>query len=511
MFAKLFRTHFFQEDKMKKSRISAVLVAAVLVLLTATIVSALTHYVVWGDTLWELSHYYGTTVDAIVGANDQITDPNLIYAGDTLEIPVGPTTTPGPTTEPPPPGPTATVPSGLISYVVQPGDTLASIASRFHTTVSAIMQVNPQITNPNLIYAGQVIWIPAGTGGYPTPTPTQPTNPPPTGPAPTETPITPAPTSVPPPSSGFELGGQTLVLAYPDNMRQAGMNWVKFQYKWTAGDSADMLTDVINAGHDQGFKVLISVAGAESYPAPGSIDFASFTEFLRGLAALGPEAIEVWNEQNIDFEWPAGEISPVSYTNNMLAPAYQAIKSVNPNVMVISGALAPTGFDNGYNAWADDRYLQGMYQAGAVNYMDCIGAHHNAGATSPTQTVGHPADTNGHYSWYFLPTLNLYHNTFAGQRPVCFTELGYLSGEGFPGVPPNFSWAAGTSLAEHAQWLAEAAELSNSSGKVRLMTVFNVDFTAYDMDGDPQAGYAIRRPDGSCPACDSLGTVMGGG
>ena len=487
---------------MKKTSVTAVILATALVLITATIASALTHYVVWGDTLWDLSRYYGTSIDAIVQANSKITDPNLIYAGDTLEIPVDPTATPGATQMPPTPGATATIPSGAFQYTIQSGDTLASIARRFNTTVAAILQVNPQITNPNVIYAGQVILIPSGTGGYPTPIPPQPTNPVPTGPA---------PTTVPPPASGFELGGQSLVLAYPDSMRQAGMNWVKFQYKWTAGASPDAISPIIDAGHDQGFKVLISVAGEDSYPPPGSIDYANFTQFMSGLAALGPEAIEVWNEQNIDFEWPAGEISPVSYTNNMLAPAYQAIKSVNPNIMVISGALAPTGFDNNYNAWADNRYLQGMYQAGAANYMDCIGAHHNAGATSPSQTVGHPADSNGHYSWYFLPTLNLYYNTFAGQRPVCFTELGFFSPEGFPGVPPAFSWATNTSVAEQAQWLAEAAQLSRNSGKVRLMTVFNVDYTEYDVSGDPQAGYAIIRPDQTCPACATLGAVMGGG
>jgi hypothetical protein len=31
-----------------------------------------------------------------------------------------------------------------------------------------------------------------------------------------------------------------------------------------------------------------------------------------------------------------------------------------------------------------------------------------------------------------------------------------------------------------------------------------VDFTQYDVSGDPQAGYAMVRPDGSCPACDAL-------
>jgi hypothetical protein len=149
-----------------------------------------------------------------------------------------------------------------------------------------------------------------------------------------------------------------------------------------------------------------------------------------------------------------------------------------------------------------------MAQAGAVNYMDCIGSHYNAGATSPRQTVGHPSGS-GHYSWYFLPTLNLYYGTFGGQKQVCFTELGYLSPEGFPGTPPNFSWAANTSVAQQALWLAEAAELSRNSGKVKLMTVYNVDYTEYDVNGDPQAGYAIIRPDGSCQACETLRVEMG--
>jgi hypothetical protein len=226
------------------------------------------------------------------------------------------------------------------------------------------------------------------------------------------------------------------------------------------------------------------------------------------VAALGPDAIEVWNEENIDFEWPAGQIDPAAYVNNMLAPAYNAIKGANGGVMVVSGAPAPTGFHNVTNAWSDDRYMAGVAAAGGGSYMDCIGVHFNAGATSPNATSGHPADGGGgHYSWYFFPTLNMYSNAFGGARPVCFTELGYLSGQDFGGVPSRFSWAANTTVAQHAQWLGEAASLSASSGKVRLMIVFNVDFTAYG--DDPQAGYAILRPDGSCPACGVLGQVMG--
>ena len=64
-------------------------------------------------------------------------------------------------------------------------------------------------------------------------------------------------------------------------------------------------------------------------------------------------------------------------------------------------------------------------------------------------------------------------------------------------MPGGFAWAGETSVAEHAQWLAEAASLAGNSGKVRLMIVWNVDFTLYG--GDPQAGYAIIRPGGGVP------------
>lgn len=460
---------------MKRSRWTATITVIVLLLVTAVVVSAATYVVQPGDTLWRISNQFSTTVDAIVRANN-IPNPNLIYVGQVLEIPTGPTTVP-PT---PPPGSTPTPPTGTVTYVVQPGDTLSKIARQFNTTVQAIAQAN-NIANPNLIFVGQVLVIP-GTG--PTPDP---------GPA----------TPVPPIGGALEFGGQTQTFANPQVMKDAGMTWVKLQYKWTDGDSPEQVRGLVDQARANGLKVLISVTGATPYPGANSINFASFTEFMRGIAAFGPDAIEVWNEQNIDFEWPAGQIDPTSYVNNMLSPAYQAIKSVNPNIMVISGAPAPTGFDNGTNAWADNRYIAGMRAAGAANYADCIGAHHNAGATSPSATTGHPGGS--HYSWYFKPTLDLYYNTFGGARQVCFTELGYLSGDGFPGLPPNFAWASGTSVQEHAQWLREARDLSASSGRVKMMIVFNVDLTAFDPAGDPQAGYAMIRPDGTCPACQAFG------
>ena len=118
----------------------------------------------WGDTLSGIAAQCGTTVYAIQAAN-----PGLgywVYAGQVLYIPSGYS---DPGSYPPP----AT--GG--SYVIQVGDTLAKIAGRVGTTVSAILAVNPQIYNPNVIYVGQVINLPGGsTPNYPPPPPDKPCN-----------------------------------------------------------------------------------------------------------------------------------------------------------------------------------------------------------------------------------------------------------------------------------------------------------------------------------------------
>jgi hypothetical protein len=310
----------------------------------------------------------------------------------------------------------------------------------------------------------------------------------------------------------FELGGQVNhVIDHPDQMKVSGMRWVKFQLTWEAGQQASRAWPLIEQGRQRGFKVLLSIVGGQKRPS--EIDIPAYLEFLRGVAYYGPDAIEIWNEPNYYFEWPQGEVDGGNYVREMLAPAYNAIKGVNPNIMVISGAPLPTGLyysEGGCSAegyGCDDwLFLQQMASMGAANYMDCVGVHYNTGATSPTASTGHPADPGyQHYSWYFGSMLQLYGDTFGHK--VCFTELGYLSGDGYGGVPGSFDWAADTSAAEQAAWLAEAAQVAQQSGRVRLMIVWNVDFKYWGSD-DPKAGYAIIRPDGSCLACELLGRVM---
>ena len=303
----------------------------------------------------------------------------------------------------------------------------------------------------------------------------------------------------------FELGGQAAGMP-SGTMQYAGMTWVKKQYKWSAGDPPDAVAGLINEAHAAGMKILLSIPGQLG---ASSIDFESYTNFLGGVAALGPDAIEVWNEMNIDREWPSGQIDPASYVNNMLRPAYQKIKAANPNVMVITGAPAPTGYFGGCGGGGcdDAPYVAGMMAAGAGSASDCIGVHYNEGLMPPSATSGDPRGAGGHYTRYFQGMINAYAG--AGAGALCFTELGYLSGEEWGTLPGGFLWKPPYNLtvAEQAQYLAEAVRVGVQSGRVRLIIVFNVDFKTFG--DDPQAGYAIIRPNGSCPACETLRQVMG--
>lgn len=442
--------------------------------------------VVRGDTLGSIARRYNTTFTALAQANS-LADPNIIYVGQVLTIP-GATAAPAPEpTAVPAEQPAEAPTSGGGSYAVAAGDTLSSIARRFGVSSTAIAQANG-ITNPNLIFVGQVLTIPGG--GTATPVVDS---------GSTAAPVTGSNNVV----GGFELGGQVFAFAYPDLMRGTGMTWAKVQVRWRQGESVDGARNAIEAAHSRGFKVLLSVVGDKGELAANPTQYyQDFANYLGEVAALGPEGIEVWNEQNIDREWPNGLIGGQQYTQ-MLSAAYNSIKSRNSGVLVISGAPAPTGFFGGCTgAGCDDNFfIRDMANAGASRYMDCVGIHYNEGIVPPTQNSGDPRGNSSHYSRYYNGMVSLYSSTFPG-KPLCFTEIGYLSGEGYPPLPGGFAWAADTSVAEQAQWLASAVTLARNSGLVRLFIVWNVDSTLYS--DDPQAGFAMVRPDNTCPACNAI-------
>jgi LysM repeat protein len=101
-----------------------------------------------GDTLWRIANICQTSMPQILAVNPGITNPNLIFPGQVLQMPA-------PATPPPPPE----QPNGVL-YTVQPGDWLADIARRHQVSLASLLAVNPQLETPGLIVPGQQIVVP---------------------------------------------------------------------------------------------------------------------------------------------------------------------------------------------------------------------------------------------------------------------------------------------------------------------------------------------------------------
>ena len=105
-----------------------------------------THEIAYGDTLSAIAGRRGVSLDALIAANPQIVNPDVIYPGDRLNIPASDT-------------------DGSQSRItIQPGDTLGAIAAANGTSVRALASTNG-ISNPDRIRAGDVLTLIGATQG----------------------------------------------------------------------------------------------------------------------------------------------------------------------------------------------------------------------------------------------------------------------------------------------------------------------------------------------------------
>lgn len=195
--------------------------------------------------------------------------------------------------------------------------------------------------------------------------------------------------NLPPPVAGgavsgsFELGGHVLELNTNtiSLLQRSGMTWVKKQVRYTLGADPSSVAGIVQQVQGAGFRVLLGIVGNPSEMTDYDSYIQSYSAFVAGVARLGVNGIEVWNEPNIVREWPANSINGGTYTR-LLASAYNAIKTANPNVLVISGAPSPTGYfgaagcavnsptDAGCN---DDVFMQQMAAAGQRSISTALG------------------------------------------------------------------------------------------------------------------------------------------
>ena len=125
--------------------------------------------VVPGDSMWQIAQAYGIPYEALRALNSQIPNPNQIKPGQVLKVPAArmgdpfvytPPSTGGSSSNPNNGGSSSTQQKDGSAYTVKTGDSLWSIAQKFGVTLEEISAVNPSIKDKDLIYPGQLVNVP---------------------------------------------------------------------------------------------------------------------------------------------------------------------------------------------------------------------------------------------------------------------------------------------------------------------------------------------------------------
>lgn len=314
-----------------------------------------------------------------------------------------------------------------------------------------------------------------------------------------------------------------------DKLRALGVGWVKVQVSWKlyqpyadqyAEDRFAELDRLVVGANDSGIAVLLSVGKAPEWSRPTTemdgppSDFGLYRDFMAYLAGRYQgrvAAYELWNEPNLQREWLGGSVRNGRTLNaadfvSLIREGAAGVRTADPAAILISGAPATTGINDGLVAIDDRVFLRQMLAAGVADFVDVIGAHPYGWANPPDNSVN-DGDTavpshNNHPSFFFKDTLMDYADLLAefgaADKPIWVTEFGWGSFDGFDAPPPaGAEFMANVTEWQQAVYLLRAYELANEWESVGPMILWNLNFGPLLGNRFSESGYSLLRPDGS--------------
>ncbi len=353
----------------------------------------------------------------------------------------------------------------------------------------------------------------------PSPTTAAPTD----APTATETAVPPTATPPPPPVSmrlnSPEYGMQAFLWYKPEvasrdvqTVKKAGFGWIKQGVGWRDVELSKgeynwvQLDDIAKWIGEQQINLIVRLdhqpqwAGG-GFPTNGPPDnYEDFGDFCYALASRYKgrfRAYEIWNEPNLAREWGGRPPNAAQYAA-LLQVAYRRIKQADPNAIVVSAGLTPTG-TNDATAMPDDVYLEQLYQAmggSSDGYFDALGAHAPGYAappeTSPGEAASNPA-YGGHRFFCFrrvedLRAIMVKHGD--ADKQIYILEMGWTSDP----VHPNYAWHRVTEE-QKADYLVRAYQYAkaNWSPWIGLMSLIYIVDPSWT-ENDEQYWWAITYP-----------------
>jgi uncharacterized protein YraI len=310
-----------------------------------------------------------------------------------------------------------------------------------------------------------------------------------------------------------------------DLMKEAGFNWIKQAFSWESIEGAgrgqydwSIADKVVTHANERDLKILARLSldpdlqGFWAGDPPTNGD--AFAEYAGALAAryncqagaIGCiQAYQIWNEPNLAREWGGKRPNPAEYVE-FLGKAYRAIKAANPNAIVISAGMAPTG-DNNDIAMPDDIFYDQMYQAmggSSDGYFDALGVH-GAGYAAPPELDPAEAASNPKYGGYrffafrhvedIRAIMEKYGDT---AKKIVLLEFGWT----FDPANDAYKWhgaGAGIDMFVQADYLKRAYQYAAANwpwvGLMSVLTMPNLDWLN-DGNGSDEEQYwwAIMEP-----------------
>jgi hypothetical protein len=352
-----------------------------------------------------------------------------------------------------------------------------------------------------------------------------------TGVTATDTPVpptaTPGPTPMPPlpPAKPLrmnspEYGMQAFLWWRPEvasrdmgMIKEAGFGWVKQNIGWRDVEGPakgvydwERVDWIVAECNKLGLDLLVRIdhqpkwAGG-NYPTNGPPDnYSDLGDFLFAMASRyrgRVRAYEVWNEPNLAREWGGRSPNAAQYVA-LLREAYRRIKEADPNAMVISAGLTPTGTQPP-EAVPDDVYLEQMYQAMGGNSDGCfdvLGVH-AAGFKAPPELSPDQAASDPNYGGqrFFcfrrVEDLRRIMERYGdGDKQVAVLEFGWTSDR----VNPAYAWHA-VDEETKADYFVRAYQWAKQNwspwiGLMSLIYISDPDWT----EANEQYWWAISEP-----------------
>ncbi|GAC1649347.1 MAG: hypothetical protein NVS4B8_22930 [Herpetosiphon sp.] len=278
--------------------------------------------------------------------------------------------------------------------------------------------------------------------------------------------------------------------------------WIRQQVRWEYQETADhqlvteQLDKVVEAAKAKNLKIMFSVLASPSWATsnggsglPSRQHFGDFASFLTRLAQKYQgkvQAFEIWNEQNYAKE-NAGTVAPASYYVDLLAVAYDALKTVDQNIIVVAGAPTPTATNRNDIAVDDLIYFDQMFANPKFwAKSDVVGAHFSGTLNPPDAYApnGPGPGWQGNSEFYFTRAEELHKHMVQsgfGDRQVWLTEFGWAT----TNTTPGYEYGKFNSLQAQANYMRRALERGriDYAPWIGGMFAWNLNFS---ITADPQ-------------------------